>query len=149
MVVVFIALVLGLAITYFVNDWYRMNFELKKWEDLFYSQNFDPNQKKIYLIGSSQVHRINATYVQNYISQTEKDFKIFNLGIAGDQPTKRDDSLQKMIGTNPVMVVYGLTFRDFESTVKNQIPITDVITATKPVDILPEPWDFLYPITLK
>jgi len=143
-VAVIFALVLGFAITYFVNDWYLTNVEIKKWKDLFYSQNFDPTQKKIYLVGASQVHRINATLVENYISQTEKDYKIFNLGIPGDTPARRNNDLEKMIQTNPVMVVYGLTFRDFQSFGKNEIPITDVIAATKPVDGLPEPWELLY-----
>lgn len=144
MVAVFFALILGLAITYFVNDWYFSNVEIKKWKDLFYSQNFDPNQKKIYLIGNSQVHRINATIVEDHISQTENDYKIFNLGIPGDNPTRRDNDLQKMIDTNPDMVVYGLSFRDFQSLSKNEIPTTDVIGYAKPVNVLPEPWEYFY-----
>jgi len=145
-VTIFIALILGLAITYYVNDFYRTHFELEKWEDLFYSQHFDPHKKKIYLIGSSQVHRLNATYIEKYISQIYQDYEVYNLGIPGDKPSKRINSLKEIIDTKPAMILYGIAFRDLQGSVQNQIQITDVIGAVKPVDILPEPWNLLYEI---
>jgi len=142
MVAIFVALILGLAITYYVNDWYRSNFDVKKWQDSFYSQDFEPNKKKIYLIGSSQVHRLNASYIEKYISQTEEDYEIYNLGVPDDEIIKRIDTLQEIIDTKPVMVVYGITFRDLQSPLEKQISTTDVIAPGKPEDILPDPEKF-------
>jgi len=144
MLAIFVALILALAITYSVNDWYRSNFDVKKKEDIFYSQDFDPNKKKIYLVGSSQIHRLNATFIEKYISQTESDYEIYNLGIAGDNPSERFRTLQEIIDTKPVLVVYGITFGDFEGRGIRQNTITTVIAPPKPVDTLPQPWEFLY-----
>ncbi len=144
MVVIFVALILALAITYSVDDWYRSNFDIKKKQDSFYSQNFDPNKKKIYIVGSSQIHRLNATFIEKYISQTESGYEIYNLGIPGDAPSKRIRTLQEIIDTKPVLVVYGITFKDFEGRDKKPLTITPVPAPPKPVETLPQPWEFLY-----
>jgi len=142
--VIFMALVLAVTITYFTNDFYKTHNQLAQSQELFYSQKFEPEQKKIYLIGPSHVHRINATIIENYISQTHQDYKIYNLGIDGDNPSKRIDSLQKIIDSEPVLVVYGLTFKHFKSFNKSQSSTTDFIGINKPEVRLPEPWIFLY-----
>jgi len=146
MVVIFVALILALAITYSVNELYRTSFDIKKKEDLFYSQDFDPSIKKIYLVGSSQVHRLNSTFIEKYISQTESNYEIYNLGMATDKPSKRIRTLQEIIDSKPVMVVYGIGYRDFEVSVGTQNPITQVIATSKPEETLPQPWEFLYEV---
>jgi len=132
------------TITYFVNDLYKESNQLTQSQNLFYSQKFEPELKKIFLIGSSHVYRINATIVDDLISKTLQDYKIYNIGIGEDQPSKRISNLEKIIESKPVLVVYGLTFLDFKVLDKDQIPITDVIGTNKPVEVLPEPWMFLY-----
>ena len=144
MIVIFVALILALAITYSVNDSYRSNFDIKKKEDMFYSQNFDPSKKKIYLVGSSQVHKLNATFIQKYISQTVTDYEIYNLGMPGDKPSDRIRTLQEIIDTKPIMVVYGIGYADFEGSDKKQNTIPTVIAPTKSEETLPRPWEFLY-----
>jgi len=135
---IFVALVLAVTITYFVNDFYNSHNQLVQSKEFFYSQKFDPEQKKIFLIGSSHVHRINATIIENYISQTHQDYKIYNLGFDGDTPRKRIEHLQKMIESKPVLVVYGLTFKDFKIA-----STPNLFLILKPEVGLPEPWIFL------
>jgi len=155
--VIFVSLIFGLGITYYVNEWYKIPLELTDWEYWFNSQNFDPNKKKIYLIGASQVGRLNATYIDEYISRTNTNFEVYNLSINTDVPIKRINLLQEIIDSKPVMVVYGITFRDFLGELPNtdyalrdfigeppQDPITDVIGADKPTSILPDPGKFFY-----
>lgn len=149
MLAIFLALILAVSITYFVNDWYSTQFDVKKWQKKFYSQNFDPNQKKIYLVGSSQVHRLNATFIEKYISQTENNYKIYNLGIPGDKPIRRINQLEEMIESKPIMVVYGITFKDFEGSRIRYNPITDVIAEDKQEDNFLEPWKFLHILVLQ
>ena len=144
MLTIFVALIVAVTITYFVNDLYNTPYQLTQSQKLFYSQKFEPEQKKIFLIGSSHIHRINATIVENHISQTHKDYKIYNLGIGNDKPSLRIIHLQKMIESKPMLVVYGITFRDLKSFDNDQPPITDVIGTNKPLEVLPEPWIFLY-----
>jgi hypothetical protein len=144
MLTIFIALIVAVTITYFVNDLYNTPYQLTQSQKLFYSQKFEPEQKKIFLIGSSQVHRINATIVENQISQTYQDYKIYNLGIGADKTSERIVHLPEMIESKPVLVVYGITFRDLKDFDKIQTPIVDVIGTNKPIEVLPEPWIFLY-----
>jgi len=141
---VFVALVLALAITYTVHDWFSENYGFKSKYDLFYSQDFDPNKNKIYLLGSSQVHRLNATYIEKYISQTYDNYEVYNLAVPNDQPETRFFYLEDMIDSNPVLVVYGVTFRDLKELGLYAINaadlgvVPDVIITEKPVTIMPE-----------
>jgi len=144
MLAIFVALILALTITYSVNDWYRSNFDINKKQDVFYSQDFDPSKKKIYLVGSSQVHRLNATFIEKFISQTESDYEIYNLGIPADRPSRRIGTLQEIIDTKPVQVIYGITFKDLAGSARIPNTITQVTAPTKPIDALPQPWEFLY-----
>lgn len=144
MLTIFLALIVAVTITYFVNDLYKTNNQLAQSEKLFYSQSFEPEQKKIYIIGSSHALRINATIVENHISQTHQDYKIYNLGYDGDRPSRRINHIQNMIETKPALVVYGVNFKNFKTNSTYQSPITDVIGANKITEGLPEPWIFLY-----
>ena len=141
---VFTALVLALAITYSVHDWFSENYGIKSNFELFYSQDFDPDKKKIYLIGSSQVHRLNATHIEEFISQTYDDYEVYNLTVPNDQAEFRFLRLQDMIDSNPVMAVYGITFRDLidigliEIKGTDLAVLPDIIPTEKPENIIPE-----------
>ncbi len=84
-------------------------------------ENNSSNQRNIFLLGSSHVIRINATQVNELI--LDEDVKIYNLGISADQPTTRLNDLDKIISTNPEIVVYGISYRDFEFPYQNLPPL--------------------------
>lgn len=84
-----------------------------EFQENFYSQNFDPKEKKIFLIGSSEVHRLNATFIENYISQHVDDYTVYNLGIHADLPNRRIASIDYIISSNPEIIVYGTGFREY------------------------------------
>jgi len=134
MLTVFVVLIVALSITYFTNDLYNPDIELSQAEKLSYYQKFEPEQKKIFIIGSSHAFRINATIIENNISQTYQDYEIYNLAHGGDTPSKRIEHLQKMIESKPVLVVYGVTFRDFIGKLP-QVPIADVNRTVNQVPI--------------
>ena len=112
MLTIFVALILGFGITYYLNEWYQIQLELEDWQYWFNSQNFESNKKKIYLVGASQVGRLNTTYIEEHVSKTNTNFEIYNLAINNDVPIKRINLLQEIIDSKPEMVVYGITLKD-------------------------------------
>ena len=141
LLVIFASLVLVSSITYYVNYWAEAGNDIQKWEKGFYTQNFDPEKKKIFLIGSSQVHRLNATHIEDEISQTEDGYTVFNLARDDDKPEKRIDELEKIIYAKPVIVVYGVTFRDFIIS-DEQKTEEQFLAVTKPENKFADPEDF-------
>lgn len=83
--------------------------------DIFYSQQFDPKINKIFLIGSSHIGHLNTTLIIENIKQNHKNFDVYNLAENGDSPKVRSKSISKIISTNPELVFYGISFRDFHS----------------------------------
>lgn len=94
----------------------------------FFSQNFDHQSKKIFLIGSSHVGQINATHIEDYISKKSQEYEVYNLADTADKPKNRLNSLNKIISLKPDIVVYGLGYRDFTEPEK-----------MLKVDVLPNP----------
>ena len=54
----------------------------------FFNQDFDPKNKKIFLLGSSHTGQINSTFVQNNISNIDENVIVYNLAYNGDTPKK-------------------------------------------------------------
>ena len=95
LLVIFASLVLSLTITYSLNYWDDFNVKL------FYNPDFDSDEKKIFLIGSSQTRRLNATFIEKYIETTQNDFKVYNLSKPADKPKQRINELQDIIDAKP------------------------------------------------
>jgi len=81
----------------------------------FYTQELNPGKKKIFLLGSSHVARINATLVDDLISKKHGNYVVYNLAIGSDNPLRRFNTLQQIISLEPEMVFYGVSIRDFHS----------------------------------
>ena len=84
-------------------------------EHPFFLQEFDPNKKKIFLIGSSHVGQINNTHVIEKIEQKLDNYLMYNLAIAGDWPFQREKLNQSTISLMPEIIFYGISYRDFLS----------------------------------
>jgi RNase H-fold protein (predicted Holliday junction resolvase) len=84
-------------------------------EHPFFLQEFDPNKKKIFLIGSSHVGQINNTHVIEKIEQKFNNYLMYNLAIPGDLPFQRENLNQSTISLNPEIIFYGISYRDFLS----------------------------------
>lgn len=93
--------------------------ELEQWKSDFFSQSFT-SEKKIILLGASQVGRLNSTYIQDYLEENGEFYSIYNLAIAADRPQNRITSIDKILKLNPDFVIYGIGFRDFEQKNKPQ-----------------------------
>lgn len=99
--------------------------------DDFFIQEFDSQNEKIFLIGSSHVGRVNSTYIQDQLSLHNKSFDVYNLALSADTPSNRLKSMDNILSIDPSLVVYGLGFRDFsEFVLKSELK--------KPKNILPD-----------
>jgi len=110
------ALVLALLVIYLVNESYASQFEyqnMEKWEKRFYTQNFDPEQKKIFLIGSSHTEKSDTIFIEKSLMEQSYDYEVYNLAYMGSQPATRVSSIDLIIQTKPDLVVYGLEFLSF------------------------------------
>ncbi len=99
-----------LLIIFFINT-YSSTIGDNKIE--FYHQDFDSNEKKIFLIGSSDVAQVNEAFIQNLIFESKSDYKIYNLGYGEDKPAKRLAYINDIITAKPEIVVYGISFSSF------------------------------------
>ena len=80
----------------------------------FYSQHFDSDSHKILILGSSHVGQLNTTLVNEIISQRHPNYVVYNLASAGDTPQKRLKSISQIISLKPDMILYGVSYRDFD-----------------------------------
>ncbi len=81
-------------------------------ENTFYPE-LDSDTKKIFLIGSSHVGRLNQTYIQEHLSNNDKDYEVYNLAYPAETPRKRLLYLDSVIAAKPDLIVYGVGYRDF------------------------------------
>ena len=85
------------------------------------SDNIDTAEKKITIIGSSQIAILKPTIISNLLNDEEK-FGIFNLFENADMPVKRLDSLSLVLETKPDLVLYGVGLNSFGWGNMNNIP---------------------------
>ena len=106
----------------------------------FYHQDFDASEKKLFLVGSSDVAQINEVFIQNFIFDSKSNYKIYNLGYGEDKPAKRLAYINDIISAKPEIVVYGISFRDFANfTAQAAILRGFVDPDSQNEHILPEP----------
>ncbi len=99
-----------LLVIFFMNTYGSSMEDSKIW---FYHQTFDTNEKKIFLIGSSQTGQLNEAFIQNLIFDSKSNYKIYNLSYGEDAPVQRLAYINDIISAKPENVVYGIGFRDF------------------------------------
>jgi len=102
----------------------RVEVSVKK-EIEFYSQNFDPNEDKIFILGSSHIMALNTTLIENKLSDESYNFVVYNLAKGGDVPNDRISAIEFMIKSKPKIIVYGIAERAFRSTIPIQQDSTD------------------------
>jgi len=133
--VVLISIIAAFSLLYIVNYWYWSNYDKAGWEKEFYSQEFDPGKKKIFLVGSSFVNRINHTYVEKSLLDQGEVYDVYNLAQGYDLPERRIKSLDKIIYADPDIVVYGIGIRDLRggemSKFERELIIPNVIPTAK------------------
>jgi len=72
------------------------------------------------MLGSSQLVRINQTYIEDYLSKNNHDYDVYNLGRPLDLPDSRIGFIDEIILAKPNIVLYGIGFRDVVPDSKRQ-----------------------------
>jgi hypothetical protein len=122
---VLFAIFISIIIFYFIMNWYPSNFDSTYiWSEYIKNKNEEP---KIFLLGSSHTGVLNSTFIQNYITENDEHYKIYNLAINSDYPTRRAQTLGNLIDLNPKFVFYGIEIRMFEDQQSiKQGPVTRI-----------------------
>lgn len=129
MSVVFIAFLISLTALLGFQMWAKSNIDTFRLQENFFTQDFD-DQKKIFILGSSEVANLNATFINEAVSVY--GFEIYNLGSPADTPIERLETIDRIISLKPELIVYGIGLRDFTEMSDMKLKIE------KPVDILPQ-----------
>lgn len=87
----------------------------------FFAKKFS-DKEKIILLGSSHVGQLNTTHIASYLNKY--DVEVFNLAYDSDTPERRSRFLNEMITLKPSLVIYGVSYRDFQ-TPFNESPLPD------------------------
>ena len=106
----FIAFTISFSIFYVTFSNFD-SIQLTDDEILFY-ENVLKNEKKIFILGSSETQSINATHVQIDTSKYIDHHFVYNLAKASDSPDKRIYSLELISNSKPVLVLYGIGLLD-------------------------------------
>ena len=74
----------------------------------------DSGEKRVFLLGSSYVERLNATYIKQYLSDNGlQQFQVYNIAKNGaGNPSQQIQYLEPMVSSHPTVIVYGLGFRE-------------------------------------
>jgi hypothetical protein len=80
----------------------------------FYFRKFDQNKERVFLIGSSHMGQLNTTLVNEIVSKNYPSTEVYNLAYSGDNPSKRLQHVEKTIALKPKLIIYGISFRDFQ-----------------------------------
>lgn len=94
-------------------------------EQKFYSNDFNSQDKIIFLMGSSSVGQLNSTLIDETISQKFTKYTVYNLSYNGDTPSERIKTVDKVIKLNPKIVLYGISYRDFQVKQIEHQPLPD------------------------
>ena len=86
----------------------------------FFTQEFEPDKKIIFLLGSSNVGQLNVTKINEIVSSQHRDHEIFNLAYNADTPKIRFNSIEETISLKPEYVFYGVSFIDFRSPTEKE-----------------------------
>jgi hypothetical protein len=113
----------------------------ESWKHEFFSKEISNEKKKIFILGSSQVGRLNATAINQIISEENNGYVVYNLAWPSDRPSVRIKMLDDIITKKPKIVLYGLDMRDFRINILNTNPVNNV--AKDPEKVFPDPYELI------
>ena len=99
------------------------------------NKSMDSIKSKIFIVGSSNVNAINATSINEQLSNEQKNYLVYNLADQGDNPTRRLSSIDNIISHKPEFVLYGIGLWDFQKPISH-------FQSHSAIDFLLQPGDF-------
>ena len=99
------------------------------------SKSVDSSKGKIFIVGSSNINAIDATSINEQLSNEQKNYLVFNLADQGDNPIRRAGSIDNIISHKPEFVLYGVGLWDFQKPISH-------LQSHSASDFLLQPGDF-------
>jgi len=119
----------------FSTDLYIQIYD-PNWHGIINSnKSVDSTKGKIFIVGSSNVYAINATSINEQLSNDQKNYLVYNLSDQGDNPTRRLSSIDNIISHKPEFVLYGIGMWGFEKPISK-------LQSHSAIDFLLQPGDF-------
>ena len=132
--IIFAILVVTVFFT-FSMDLYIQIYD-PNWHGIINSnKSVDSTKGKIFIVGSSNVYAINATSINEQLSNEQKNYLVYNLSDQGDNPTRRLSSIDNIISHKPEFVLYGIGLWDFQESKSH-------FQSHSAIDFLLQPGDF-------
>ena len=82
-------------------------------QEKFFSKDFEINERKIFILGSSYTQALNTTQINSKIKSQCQSCQVYNLSIQGDSIDKRIKIIDSMIAVKPELIIYGISEGDF------------------------------------
>ncbi len=79
----------------------------------FYLQELNPEERKIFLVGSSHMGQLNTTHIIEKVSKNIPNATVYNLSFNSDKPEERIEDVEHIINHKPELIIYGVSYRDF------------------------------------
>ena len=99
------------------------------------SKSVDSSKGKIFIVGSSNINAIDATSINEQLSNEQKNYLVYNLADQGDNPIRRASSIDNIISHKPEFVLYGVGLWDFQKPISH-------LQSHSASDFLLQPGDF-------
>ena len=132
---VIFAILVVTVIFAFSTDLYIQIYD-PNWHGIINSnKSVDSTKDKIFIIGSSNVYAINATSINEQLSNEKKNYLVYNLADQGDNPIRRINSIDNIISHKPEFVLYGIGIWDYEKPISK-------LQSYSTTDFLLQPGDF-------
>ena len=110
--VIFVIVSVSIIFSYSMDS-YIQSYD-PDWYGVINSNDAGNSKEKIFILGSSNVYSINATKINEQLTNQEKNFLVYNLADMGDTPAKRISSIDNIISHKPKLVLYGIGLWEFE-----------------------------------
>ena len=119
----------------FSTDLYIQIYD-PNWHGIINSnKSVDSIKSKIFIVGSSNVNAINATSINEQLSNEQKNYLVYNLADLADNPIRRLNSIDNIISHKPEFVLYGIGMWGFEKPISK-------LQSHSAIDFLLQPGDF-------
>ena len=101
----------------------------------FYYESIQDIENKIFLVGGSHISALNPFIIEEYLTENNKDFEVFNLSKMANRPQNEIKNLELLISSEPKIVVYCISARDFadiksvnDPKIKSDQPLPDPLS---------------------
>ena len=132
---ILISILIALTFSFLLFYAFHEFFPPKKSSDIkdhpFFTENENPNLKKILLLGGSGSAQLDATVINQSLKKDYENHVFYNLAYNADTPKQRYKSLNETIMLKPQLVLYGITYFDLNgfywlNTEKNTQPFPTI-----------------------